>query len=100
MVVHYKRKDEENEEDLGCLLYVAIVDDKAHNASTMFAILQHCIHILKKSQAPAIFIVLQIRQRVSIAISSSRPAADWLFVEANHDNVHVMEWAASQKGGR
>ena len=76
IVVHYKRnvQDEDNEEALECLSYVAIVDDRAHNASYAFAILQHFIHILKKiSQASDIFIILQIRQRVSIEMSPSQP---------------------------
>ena len=45
IVVPYKRnvQDEDNEEAPGCLSYVAIVDDSAHNASSVFAILQHFI---------------------------------------------------------
>ena len=41
IVVHYKRnvQDVDNEEDLECLSYVAIVDDRPHNASSVFAIL-------------------------------------------------------------
>ena len=41
IVVLYKRnvQDEDNEEDIGCLSYVAIMDDRPHNASSVFAIL-------------------------------------------------------------
>ena len=41
IVVLYKRnfQDENNEEDLGYLSHVAIMDDRPHNASSVFAIL-------------------------------------------------------------
>ena len=41
IVVHYKRnvQVEDNEEDLGCLSYVAIMDVRPHNVSSVFAIL-------------------------------------------------------------
>ena len=51
VVVHYKRnvQDEDNEEAPGCLSYVVIVDDRTHNASSVFAILQQFIPLLKRN---------------------------------------------------
>ena len=50
IVVYYERsvQDENNEENLGCLSNVAIMDNRPHNASSVFAIFQHFIPILPK----------------------------------------------------
>jgi len=54
VVVHYKRnvQDEEHEEDLGCLYYTSILDDRAHNAS--IDIVSAILSILKKRFQPSL----------------------------------------------
>ena len=110
--VHYRNKyqDEDDETDLGCKLYIAIADDRSHNASTVFAVRQHFIPILKqdllniryihyltdskKSEYRNIFITTTLLKHESIFRSeltgySSKPGTA---------RVHLTVWAGSQKG--
>ena len=50
LVVHYKKNthNKDDEEDIRCRSYIGILDDRSHNASTIFAILQHFTPILKQ----------------------------------------------------
>ena len=109
--VHYRNKyqDEDDETDLGCKLYISIADDRSHNASTVFAVLQHFIpklkqdllniryiHYLtdsKKSEYRNIFITTTLLKHESIFRSeltgySSKPGTA---------RVHLTVWAGSQK---
>ena len=89
-------QDEDDEKDLGCRSYIAIADAKSHNASTVFTVLQHSIHILKQDllniryihyltdsttgQYSNVFITTMLLKHESMF----QIRADWLFFEVGH----------------
>ena len=74
LVVHYTNAGAENyDKELACRSYEAIVDSRSHSASTVFAILQQLMPMLKVYHTSVTCITLQIHQQVNTGMSPSPP---------------------------